>query len=248
MNKKLFEQIYVNLQKRIDLCREQFDTLSSGISLEDLSIKQVKNLITFSKEEYEIQTHILMIDLYHILGMGNLTAIQVTTLVKLIKEYSSYRSLLNDLGKKEPDLNNLPVINLKPTKYNSTFLGGFVLGDADGRDLATDELLVKNSSNTTEKIISDSDDLPYTYFNRSTGEIHYLKDRVNELASYLIKNTDLFANFKYLALRERLLSTGHYGNYSFFVNDTEGIGCLNVPESDTLANLVKRLNIPERLS
>lgn len=246
MNEKDFNLICNKLKERIETCRSQFSEITPFTNLEDLSLKKIKEVISFSQKEYIDQSHILMVDLYHILGMGNLSVTQNSTLIKLIKEYSSYRPILNKLGKKEIDLNNLPDIkNYEKTYFILTRFNELRLGSEEGIEL--DEFSNTTYSNENKQT-TITNSLPYTYFNKKTGEIRYNKTEVKKLASFLVQKTALFSGFKQTSLESKLLETGSYGFYNFFVGETEGIGYLSCKDDTTSIDcLLKKMSIPEKL-
>lgn len=248
MNNKDFNLVCNKFYERIENCKNHFSILEDINDLEDLSLKKLKELISFSKEEYTDQSHILMIDLYHILGMGNLTVTQTSTLIKLMKEYASYRPILNKLGKSELNLNDLPDIkNYEKTCCILTRFDKLKLGYADGVEMK--ESLKEDTTFSEHTVKVSKNKLPYTYFNKQTGEIRYNREDAKELANFLIKNAKLFSDFKPSSLESKLMETGSYGFYNFFVGEKDGIGYLSTKDETTsLECLLNKMNIPEKLN
>lgn len=130
MKKEDFETIVSTLGTHISGCASMLDKIKTKDGIEEISIKELKELLAFCKSEYEIQTKILMVDTYHILGMGNLSASQLGTFTKLLKQYASYRPDINTICKWNLDVFNLPKIP-KKTKFR---LLGFKIELVSGRE------------------------------------------------------------------------------------------------------------------
>ena len=130
LKKEDFETIVSTLNTHIEGCASKLDKIKTKDGIEEISIKELKELLEFCKSEYEIQTKILMVDTYHILGMGNLSASQLGTFTKLLKQYSSYRPDINTICKWNLDVFNLPKIP-KKTKFR---LLGFKIELVSGRE------------------------------------------------------------------------------------------------------------------
>lgn len=92
MKQEQFEIIENNLRKRISQCEEKLDNILSAEDLYNLKIKDFIELQSFCREEQIDMTEILMVDLYHILGMGKLTLTQRNTFLSLVNKYATYRS------------------------------------------------------------------------------------------------------------------------------------------------------------
>lgn len=64
------------------------------MDLDHLTMGQVKNLSTTARSLQSKTDQFLKQDLYHIIGMGNLSASQSATLNKLVKEVTGYRTII----------------------------------------------------------------------------------------------------------------------------------------------------------
>lgn len=98
MKKELFEIIKTNLENRVKACREHLDHIQTTEDLSNISIKEFIELKSFAKKEQVDMTEIVMVDLYHILGMGELTMPQRNIFLKLINDYTAYRSDIKALS------------------------------------------------------------------------------------------------------------------------------------------------------
>lgn len=101
MTKENFKIVEDSLNARINVCKKYLNSITDKNDLENLTISQIKELKAFCDDEVVRQTNILMIDLYHIIGMCDLNASQLTRLMKLIKAYSSYRPDIKAIAKND---------------------------------------------------------------------------------------------------------------------------------------------------
>ena len=92
MKKEIFEIIQTNLQTRIDACKKHLDNIQTTEDLSKISIKEFIDLKSFCKHEQVDMTEIVMVDFYHIIGMGELTISQRNKFLSMMSEYTSYRS------------------------------------------------------------------------------------------------------------------------------------------------------------
>lgn len=107
MNKATFETIKTNLETRINECKSHLDHILTTDDLKTITINEAQELKVWAKKESAIMTEIVMVDFYHIIGMGELTVLQTNTFIKLIKEYMKYRSDLKTIST-HFSLDNLP--------------------------------------------------------------------------------------------------------------------------------------------
>lgn len=92
MKQETFDTIKTNLETRINACKAHLDHIQTTEDLANISIREFIELKSFAKKEQVDMTEIIMVDLYHVLGMGELTVSQRNVFLKLINEYMSYRS------------------------------------------------------------------------------------------------------------------------------------------------------------
>lgn len=92
MKQETFDIIKTNLETRIDACKAYLDHIQTTEDLANISIREFVELKSFAKKEQVDMTEIVMVDLYHVLGMGELTVSQRNLFLKLINEYMSYRA------------------------------------------------------------------------------------------------------------------------------------------------------------
>ena len=116
MDAKQFEKIENKIKERISFCEFYLGPITREFSIKNMTLTDVAQMRNFCKEEKAIQTNILMVDLYHIIGMGNLTVVQLSKLVQLIKTYASYRPDIKVIANWDGNIELLPDI-LKKTKF-----------------------------------------------------------------------------------------------------------------------------------
>jgi len=92
MNTENFEKIIDGLQKRIAACNLRLGFILTTEDLNNLTIQEARTLKYWAKNEQSKMDRIIGTDLYHIIGMGELTVTQMNLFIKLIKEYLSFRS------------------------------------------------------------------------------------------------------------------------------------------------------------
>jgi hypothetical protein len=128
VNKDDFEKIESGLTERIELCEKFLGMISEDNPIENISLKQALEARKFCIGEVAVQTQILMVDLYHIIGMGNLSAMQLGKVYKLIRAYSTYRPDIKAISKWDGNLMNLPQIPKRTsfhlTKFDLVLVGG----------------------------------------------------------------------------------------------------------------------------
>lgn len=113
MNKKDFNKITHFYGQIAERC-ENFTKLVSG-DLDDLTIRELKTLLEEGKKLQAASDTILSSELYHLIGMGNLTAPQTSELCKLVKRISQTRSYVKPIASYQ--LTKLPKVPEK-SDYN----------------------------------------------------------------------------------------------------------------------------------
>ena len=116
MKKEEFDLVIGALQERVDNCEKYLGEIKTTEDLKNITIKQALELKDFCVTEVEKMTKIAMVDLYHILGMGNLSVPQMMKFVFMMKTYLSYRPNIKSISKGFDSMTNLPKIPVK-TKF-----------------------------------------------------------------------------------------------------------------------------------
>ena len=159
MKKEVFDIIINNLEQRTRECGEHLDHIHTTADLENVSLKDAVELQKFCKSEQFKMTEIAMVDSYHIIGMGNLSAVQSAQFNKLLTKYLSYRTDIKAISNLST-LANLPKL---PTasQFKLLQLGDITLvSEARGGDkeqiVYIDEEEVKDFSIAKEAIEMES--------------------------------------------------------------------------------------------
>ena len=119
MNKESFDKIVKDLETRISMCEKKLDKIASKETLLNISLKEFIELRNYCQEEQSKMDKVNN-DLYHLIGMGGLTPIQLQKFCGLIKKYLVYRSDIKYLASLSTiDLN----INFPQASEYKTYLG-----------------------------------------------------------------------------------------------------------------------------
>ena len=126
MEKEKFEKIINKLEERINYCAYRLDSVVTKEDLEKLTVSKLKDLIGFCRSEQGKMDMILTTELYHILGMGNLTVQQQNKLISKLKRYMCYRSDIKAIACNAVDVTKLPDLPTS-SEYKLNILGDFKL-------------------------------------------------------------------------------------------------------------------------
>lgn len=120
MNKTEFEKITTIVKKYISELEDIAVACTNNniITLDHLTIGQLSKLSSQARELQSKTDQFLKQDLYHVIGMGNLSAAQMATISKLVKETTEHRSLMKTLAA----LPELPKKVSTSSKYKSSLL------------------------------------------------------------------------------------------------------------------------------
>lgn len=139
MEKIEFQKIMDALTKRTELCSMQLDEIVNTDDISCLTIARAANLKSFCISEEEIMTKIAMVDLYHIIGMGDLTPPQMMKFTYAIQKYLQYRPTIKAIAKHLDSIFELPKIPVA-TQYRLLGLGDITLTSGVG------EIVVEEAS------------------------------------------------------------------------------------------------------
>lgn len=110
MEKTQFDKLMSALETRIALCKSQLGAIHTTADISRLSINQAVEIKSFCIAEEELMTKISMVDLYHIIGMGNLSPVQMMKFTYAIRDYLEYRPLVKAITKHLDSITDLPKI------------------------------------------------------------------------------------------------------------------------------------------
>ena len=116
MKKEEFDLVIGALQERVDNCEKYLGEIQTTEDLKNITIGQALELRDFCVAEVEKMTKIVMVDLYHIIGMGDLSVPQMMKFIFLMKAYLAYRPNIKSISKGFDSMTNLPKIPVK-TKF-----------------------------------------------------------------------------------------------------------------------------------
>ena len=116
MKKEEFDLVIGALQKRLNNCEKYLGEIKTTEDLKNITIGQALELRDFCVAEVEKMTKIAMVDLYHIIGMGDLSVPQMMKFIFLMKAYLSYRPNIKSISKGFDSITELPKIPVK-TKF-----------------------------------------------------------------------------------------------------------------------------------
>jgi hypothetical protein len=119
MDKKDFELIIKNLTNISTRCTNLRERLDK-VGLQDLSVAEYNKIVLEASQLQGEQDKVCRGELYHILGMGNLTVTQQATFISKVKETLKERSLIKFVAS-QPKV----IIGKQETQseYNSSLLG-----------------------------------------------------------------------------------------------------------------------------
>ena len=95
MLKSQFDALLAQIDVLIQQCEEC--KISSSAEFDNLTVSELRARISKAQEAQANMDKVLQIELYHIIGMGNLSAAQEVQLCAKIREYSSYRSYIKSI-------------------------------------------------------------------------------------------------------------------------------------------------------
>lgn len=159
MKKETFDKIYDSLQRRVNFCKGLLGDIHTTEDLSKISLSRASAVKQLCIEEEVIMTKICMVDLYHIIGMGQLSPTQMMKFTYLMQDYLSYRPTIKVLAQKLDKIGELPNIPVK-TRFKLLGLGDVTLTYGEG------ELVDEASVDDYTKLKKDSpeppEDLPFT--------------------------------------------------------------------------------------
>ena len=141
MKKEEFDLVIGALQERLDNCEKYLGEIKTTEDLKNITIGQALELRDFCVAEVEKMTKIAMVDLYHIIGMGDLSVPQMMKFVFLMKAYLAYRPNIKSISKGFDSITELPKIPVK-TKFKLLALCDLTLTVGEDEDAFEDNATV----------------------------------------------------------------------------------------------------------
>jgi hypothetical protein len=108
MNKEIFTKIQSRLEARISKCELTLSGIETTEDLKKLTIERAQLLQRFCREEEAVMTKFVQNDLYHLIGMGQLTPPQMAKLTYLTRDWLSFRSTVKTIAMNLDKISQLP--------------------------------------------------------------------------------------------------------------------------------------------
>ena len=141
MKKEEFDLVISALQERLDNCEKYLGEIKTTEDLKNITIGQALELRDFCVAEVEKMTKIVMVDLYHIIGMGDLSVPQMMKFVFMMKAYLAYRPNIKSISKGLDSITELPKIPVK-TKFKLLALCDLTLTAGEGEEAFEDNATI----------------------------------------------------------------------------------------------------------
>ena len=141
MKKEEFDLVISALQERLDNCEKYLGEIKTTEDLKNITIGQALELRDFCVAEVEKMTKIAMVDLYHIIGMGDLSVPQMMKFVFMMKAYLAYRPNIKSISKGFDSITELPKIPVK-TKFKLLALCDLTLTAGEGEEAFEDNATI----------------------------------------------------------------------------------------------------------
>jgi hypothetical protein len=137
MEKAEFHKIMEAIESRLSLCECHLNKVHTTDELSLLTLAQAVELKSFCEAEEKIMTKMVMVDLYHVIGMANLTPPQMMKFTYAIQKYLQYRPTIKAIANHLDSISELPKIPVA-TQYKLQCLGDITL-KTDLRECVVDE-------------------------------------------------------------------------------------------------------------
>lgn len=214
------------LEKRIEYCSVHLGDVTTTDNLSRLTIAEATDLKSFCAVEEEIMTKIVMVDLYHIIGMGDLTPPQMMKFTYAMQRYQQYRPTIKAITKWSGDILDLPKIPVA-TQYKLLGLGDITLTSGVG-EITVDSAAVEDYKPARGRTFGQSL-LPFRIEGRQIRVDMTQFDFFVTLMTNLFKSPLSLDNF-----RKKLATKGEYLGIEWTVYDGyEAIGQIKSAESFT---------------
>lgn len=105
MESNNFNIIINTLDDLINKCEQTIGDIKSKADIDNMTLNQVRTMVTECRQLYSQMDKINQTDLYHIIGMGKLTVTQRNIFWAKLEKFLTYR----------PDLHNLSTLNIPDT-------------------------------------------------------------------------------------------------------------------------------------
>ena len=219
MEKLEFQKIMDALGDRLLICEQQLGDIHTTDDLSRLSLARATDLKSFCAAEEELMTKIVMVDLYHIIGMGHLLPPQMMKFIDAIQEYLQYRPTIKAINRGLDSIFNLPKIPVE-TQFKLLGLGDITLTSGVG-DLVVDDASVADYDQTKRNTL-----LPFRVEGRQ------IRVDLTQLDFFVTLMTNLFkAPLSVENLRNKMMANKEYLGIEWTdYNGYEAVGHFKSPD------------------
>ena len=242
MNKEDFNTITTQLKERINVCDETLGLITEDNPIENITVAQLKAIKSFAAKEYKKQSNILLIDCYHVIGMGNLSATQLGIFTKLIKQYAEYRPDLNAVMRWDGNIDNLPKIP-KRTKFKLLELGITLVNGRSGEieEVSEDTIIEQQETIDKNEPLENSEESTIKAvgkFKVSLNSIVLKPDEVEEFSKFVTTNISQYKTIDPNIMKDKILTRQTFAglDWTFIDNQYRGM-----PENKSIRNIFKNL-------
>lgn len=116
MDKVSFSKIMASIDAHYVKCDYYLSKIHTTLDLSKLTLAQAQDLQALCKSEMSYMDKLCGSDLYHIIGMGNLTPPQMMQFTFAVRDYLEFRSMVKALAMNLEKISSLPSIPVK-AKY-----------------------------------------------------------------------------------------------------------------------------------
>ena len=174
MKKEEFDLVISALQERLDNCEKYLGEIQTTEDLKNITIGQALELRDFCVAEVEKMTKIAMVDLYHIIGMGDLSVPQMMKFIFLMKAYLAYRPNIKSISRGFDSMTNLPKIPVK-TKFKLLALCDLTLTVGEDEEAFEDNATVADYDELKKVNVKADEEVSEKTgeeVSEKTGEVH----------------------------------------------------------------------------
>lgn len=108
MNKEVFTKIQSRLEAKVSRCELVLYGIETTEDLKKLTIERALHLQQFCRQEEAEMDRFMQSDLYHLIGMGQLTPPQMMKLTYLTRDWLKYRSTIKTIAMNFDKISQLP--------------------------------------------------------------------------------------------------------------------------------------------
>lgn len=155
MEKSLFKNILSIVNENIDECKKYLDKVKTTEDLKNLTINQLTELRNVCRKQQSRMDSVLKYEIYHLIGMGQLTIIQQTQFLSLIKKWTTYRGDIKTIASNLNTIDSLPTLPTEST-YDCRVLRVKLTSKGRVANDFTQELLIDTIENDVSDIDVDS--------------------------------------------------------------------------------------------